>query len=117
MLNDRLAATRLIFEKLTAMELAIDQALVAAAELTAAAPEARQRARLSPTVGAEAVHLAGEAMATLFAARQKLMQSHAAFAEVRDGMGISPRMTGEAWKLVPPPAAELDQNIRVVAAA
>ena len=101
MLNDRLAATRMMFEKLTAMELAIDQALIAAAELTAAAPVARKRANLSPTVAADAVHLAGEAMATLFAARQKLMESHAAFAEVRDSLGITPRMTGEMWKHVP----------------
>lgn len=98
MLNDRLAAVQLVYEKLTAMERAIDEALTCAAELTASVPRARKRANLSPTVAADAVQLVGESMASIFAARQKLMESHAAFADVRDELRVPIRMPGDLWK-------------------
>jgi hypothetical protein len=99
MLNDRLAAARMVAEKLAACEDAIDDALSSAAELTSAAPAARRRANVSPVVGQDAIALTGEAMAALHAARAKIVAAHHAYAEIRDEIGLSPRMMGDMWKL------------------
>jgi hypothetical protein len=99
MLNNRLAAARLLAEKLAACENAIDDALISAAELTSAAPIARRQANVSPVVGQEALALTGEALSALHEARAKMVSAHMAFAEVRDQIGLAPYATGELWKL------------------
>ena len=101
MLNNRLAAARLIAKRITACENAIDDALISAAELTSAAPLARRTANLSAVVGHDAIALTGEAMAALHEARAKMIAAHHAFAEVRDQIGLRPHMTGDLWKLIP----------------
>jgi len=110
MLNDRIAAARLIAEKLAACEAAIDDALTSAAELTVATPAAQRRARVSATVGQDAIALTGEAIAALHAARAKIVGAHHAFAEVRDGLGLTPYAGGDLWKLVKGAAADNDQR-------
>ncbi|TSB01596.1 hypothetical protein [Sphingorhabdus contaminans] len=100
MLNDRLAAAKMVAEKISALESAIDEALTCAAELTAATPVARKRAKLSPVVGQEAVSLVGDVMVALHAARAKSVAAHGEFASLRDAIGIKPSMTGDLWKFV-----------------
>jgi hypothetical protein len=100
MLNERLAAAKLVAEKISALENAIDDALVCAADLTAATPVARRSAKLSPVVGQDAVALTGEVMAALHTARAKIVAAHGEFATVRDQIGIKPSMTGDLWKFV-----------------
>ena len=98
MLNQRIAAARLLADKLGACENAIDDALVSAAELTAAAPAARRQANVSPVVGQSAIQLTGEAVAALHEARAKLIAAHHAFAEVRDELRLPIRAGGSLWK-------------------
>lgn len=100
MLNDRLAAAKMVAEKISALENAIDDALTCAAELMVATPAARKRAKLSPIVGQEAVAFTGEAIAALHSARAKTVAAHEEFAAVRDQIGIKPSMTGDLWKFV-----------------
>lgn len=104
MLNNRLTAARLLAEKITACENAIDDALISAAELTSAAPLARRTANVSPVVGQDALALTGEAFAALHAARAKMVAAHQAFAEVRDEMGLGTRMVGDMWKIAEKPS-------------
>ncbi len=113
MLNDRLAAAKMVAEKISALENAIDDALTCAAELTAATPAARKRAKLSPVVGQEAIALTGEAMAALHSARAKIVAAHGEFAMVREQIGIRPSMTGDLWKFVGAADEELPALKRV----
>ena len=99
MLNNRLAAARLVAAKLTAAEEAVDDALITAAELTSAFPQARRQANVSAVVGQDAIALAAEAMAALQLARAKLVEAHHALADVRDGMGLRTHAAGDMWKL------------------
>ena len=98
MLNNRLAAAKLITERLTACENAIDDALISAAELTCAMPAARRTANVSAVVGQDATALTGEALVALHLARAKMIEAHHAFAEVRDEMGLKTRAAGSLWK-------------------
>ncbi len=98
MLNDRLAAAKMVAEKLFALEDAIDAALICAGELAAAAPQARKRAKLSACVGQDAIARTGDAVAALFAARAHIIGAHDQYAGIRDQIGIKPSMTGDLWK-------------------
>jgi hypothetical protein len=100
MLNDRLTAAKMVAEKLVALEDAIDAAIICAAELAAAAPQARRKANLSAIVGQEAIAMTGEALAALYTARARTVAAHGEYAEVRDQIGIKPSMTGDLWKFV-----------------
>ena len=99
MLNNRLAAAKLMAEKIAACENAIDDALISAAELTSATPAARRQANLSPVVCQEALALTGEALTALHQARAKMVSAHFAFAEIRDQIGLGAYATGDLWKL------------------
>lgn len=109
MLNQRIAATRMVANKLTATENAIDDALISASELTATFPVARREANVSPVVGQEAIALAGEAVAALHDARAKIVAAHHALADVRDELRVPVRAGGSLWKL-----AEAPQQITLV---
>jgi hypothetical protein len=108
MLNDRLAAAKMVAEKLFALEEAIDAALICAGELAAVAPKARKRANLSAVVGQDAIALTGETLAALYAARAHIIGAHDHFAVVRDQIGIKPNMTGDLWKFV---GKQEDENV------
>lgn len=114
MLNDRLAAAKMVAEKLFALEDAIDAALICAGELAAVAPQARKRAKLSAVVDQAAIACTGEAVAALYAARAHIIGAHDQYAEVRDQIGIKPSMTGDLWKFVKP-TGELENPLRQVA--
>lgn len=107
MRQDLIAATRLVTQKLAAMENALDDTLAAAAELTAAYPTARRMAQVSPVTGQDAVALTGDALAALFTARAKLVEAHHALAEIRDELGIPVRASGDLWKLFTKSEAQL----------
>lgn len=111
MLQNRLAAARMVAEKLAASETAIDDALISMAELTAVTPMAQRRANVSPTVVQDAMALTGEATAALQEARAKLMAAHQAFAEVRDQIGLRVHAGGDLWKLVPPKTAQNEDRV------
>lgn len=105
MLNQRIAATRMVAEKLAATENAIDDALISACELTATFPTARRQAKVSPVVGQKAISLAGEAVAALHEARAKLVEAHHALADVRDELRVPFKADGGLWKLAEAPPA------------
>lgn len=105
MLNNRLTAAKDVKAKLIALESAIDSALISAAELAAAVPAARQRAKLSAVVAQDAIALTGESLAALYQARAKIVEAHHAFADVQDQIGVTPYMSGDLWK-IPAAAAE-----------
>ncbi len=109
MLNQRIAATRMVAEKLNAIENAIDDALISASELTATFPVARREANVSPVVGQQAIALVGEAAAALQKARAKLVEAHFALADVRDELRVPVRAGGSLWKL-----AEAPQQVTLV---
>ena len=109
MLNQRIAATRMVAEKLNATENAIDDALISASELTATFPVARREANVSPVVGQQAIALVGAAAAALQEARAKLVEAHFALADVRDELRVPVRAGGSLWKL-----AEAPQQITLV---
>lgn len=113
MLNDRLSASKIVAEKLFAMETAIDDALISAGELTAAVPVARRRARLSAVVAQDAIELTGQALASLHEARAKIIAAHHAFAAVQVELGLGTRMSGDGWK--PPLLADETGPLHLVA--
>lgn len=100
MLQNRMAAARIVGQALNSTENAVDDAIVSVADLTRALTEARRVANLSPVVGQDAIALTAEAFAALQLARAKMVEAHEAFAEVRDGMGLKGRATGDMWKLI-----------------
>ena len=100
MLNNRLTAAKMVAEKLVALEDAIDTAIICAAELAAAAPQARKHAKLSAVVGQDAIAMTGETLSALYTARARIVEAHGEYADVRDQIGIKPSMTGDLWKFV-----------------
>ena len=112
MLNNRMAAARIVAQALNGTENAVDDAIVSAAHLTRAVTEARRVANLSPVVGQEGIALAAEAFAALQVARAKIVAAHHAFAEVRDGMGLKEHASGDLWKIMKQP-----QDLQVVSEA
>lgn len=115
MLNQRLNAARAIAAKLHALEEAIDDAIISAAELAAETPKARRHANVSPTVGQDAIALIGETAQALQQARARLVEAHHAFATVRDELGLKPRMTGDLWKIMKADEDAATAGLRVVA--
>jgi hypothetical protein len=113
MLQKRREAVSAVAEKLSAFELAVDQAIIAGAALTSEFPQARLHANLSAVVGQEAFGLVAEAMANLNAVRSKTVAAHHEFAEVQDSLGIRERMGGMGWKS----ASATKRNLELVEAA
>lgn len=114
MLNERLSAAKIVAESLKELEEALDDTLICAAALNSALPTARRTAKLSPVVGQKAIALSGEVIAALHQARAALVQTHTELAEVRDIMGLTPRMTGDLWKLAEPKTGAASPNLQVV---
>lgn len=115
MLNERLAAAKQVAAKLRSLEEAIDDAIICAAELVAATPQARRTANLSAVVGQDAMALSSETLAALHLARQKIVAAHYEFADVRNQIGLTPKMTGDLWKLVEKGENEEQPTMKVVA--
>ena len=100
MINQRIAATRMVANALNVAENAIDDALIRASELSATFPRARREANISPVVGQEAIALTAEAITALYEARSKLVAAHHVLAVVRDDLRIPVQADGDLWKLV-----------------
>ncbi len=115
MRNERIAAARMVADKLSELETAIDSALVCAAELTRATSKARRDVNASTVVGQKAMSKTGETIAALYAAHRAIAEAHGGFAEVRDEMRIPPKLGGNEWKEgIPPEFAELRGNLHAV---
>lgn len=114
MLNERLSAAKIVAASLKDLEEALDDTLICAAALTSALPTARRTAKLSPVVGQEAIALSGEVLVALHQARAALVQAHAELADVRDTIGLTPRMTGDLWKLAEPKTGTASPVLQVV---
>ena len=115
MLNERLSAAMIVAEKLKSLEEALDDALISAAELTAAMPAARRTAKLSPVVGQAAISSSGDVLGAIHQARKSLVEMHQHLADVRNNIGLTPRMTGDLWKLAEPKTGSVTPDLQVVA--
>lgn len=89
-------------ERLFAAETAIDIALARAAELTAAMPQARTRARLPAMIGQDALDRASDAVVALVEARRQMVETHRSLDEVRQQIGLQEVDTGDTVPKVPP---------------
>ena len=79
---------RNVAQQLVTAEDALDAAIRDYARLTAELMEARVRARVSATVGAEVVACSARVQTALAAARTESAALHGALAQVRDDLGI-----------------------------
>lgn len=107
--NTRTSVVENITEKLHAFEASIDEALISAAELTATIAHERKRGQISVVVGAEAVSLVGKSLASLHVARSQIVESHLAFDQVRQQLGVPVTAGGSLWKF-----AKLATSLRLV---
>lgn len=103
MLKERLAAAHEVASRLERLEIAIDEAIRASADMTAALHSAQSRAKLSPTVGDTAFQNVGQAMTGMLAARTASVALHQELAVIRNRMGLRHRVSaiGDLEKLVP----------------
>jgi hypothetical protein len=99
MLHARRQAAAEVASKLFALEAAIDQALVCAGELMAAAPQARMKAKLSAVVGQDAMDFLGASSSSLNAARGQIVAAHHALADIHEQIGLKTFASGDLWKL------------------
>lgn len=88
MRKERLEAVTFVAERLFTAEAAIDQALAAAAQLSASMPQARQDANLSAIVGQEAMECAAASIASLLQARNRMIAAHGALDRVKTEIGL-----------------------------
>ncbi len=88
MLRNRMAAAKDVAEKLVALESAIDDALLCAAELSLSASKGRKTANISAMVGQDALNSTAKTYASLMEARSQIVDAHGAYADVRDQIGL-----------------------------
>jgi hypothetical protein len=88
MRKERVEAVEHVAARLFAAEAAIDHALAAAAELSAAMPQARSQAHLSGVVGQEAIECAAASLASLIEARGRMIAAHGALDQVKTEIGL-----------------------------
>lgn len=105
-LADRRNAAKQVATDLFALELAIDQALAAAARLSATIPESRIRAKVAATVGQEAIQSVGDVLSALHAARAGAVDAHNKFADVHQQLFQETYASGDLWKFLEPSASD-----------
>ncbi len=88
MLKERRGAMEQVAERLFAAEKAIDEAVAAAAQLSATLPAARAEANLSALVGQEAMESAAESLSALIRARQQMVATHVRLDEAKTQIGL-----------------------------
>jgi hypothetical protein len=88
MLKERRKAMDQVAERLFAAEKAIDEAVTAAAQLSAALPTARAEANLSVLIGQDAMESAAESLSALIRARQALVSTHIRLDEAKTQIGL-----------------------------
>jgi len=89
MLKERRLAANAVAEKLFAVEVAIDAAVAAAAELTAVMPQARQSAHLAASVGQDALASAMATCMKLIQARAAIISTHEFLATTQKDIGLA----------------------------
>ena len=118
-MHDRLETVRQLAGQVHRTEISIDDAITETAKLLAALPDARRRARISPSVGVDAVALVGEASQALIVAHRCMAEAHAALAQIKDDLQISNEVMpdgGDLWK-IPRIAENGRRRLTVVASA
>lgn len=113
----RQAIAQQVADRLFAVESAIDIALVKAAELNAAMPQARADARLPAMIGQSAFDRAASAFVALVEARRRIVETHASLDEARQQIGLREVDSGDLAPKVPPGFTEgsTPSHLRVVA--
>lgn len=94
MLNDKLSAGRKIAKSLGSSEAAIDQSLIAGAELLISICDGRLKTGAAAGNASRAVITALSGLDSLGKARENFVACHEALAELRDRAGLSPTMVG-----------------------
>lgn len=87
------------------LELAIDQALAAAAKLSATIPKSRIKAKIAATVGQDAIRSIGDVLSALHAARAGTVDAHNQFADVHQRLFRETYASGDLWKFLEPSAS------------
>ena len=111
MLKDRMAAAKEVAEKLMALEEAIDDAILCAAELTVATSNGRKRANISAVVGQAAMTKTADTYASLMNARAQMVDAHGAFADVKDEIGLRVLASGMYDQCVKGSASPANEDI------
>ncbi|MEM8825328.1 MAG: hypothetical protein AAF205_02025 [Pseudomonadota bacterium] len=88
MLNQRLAAAKIIFDKLIAAEDGIDEAIRLVSDLSGTMPSARRDANISAIVGHDALESATATISALVAARAEIVRTHERLSEAKDSIGL-----------------------------
>ena len=88
MLNERRRAVQIVTADFLKAEKAADEAATLAAACMRSMLEQRAAAGLPVGTGLEAISLVNDATAELVRARHRLIEAHAALAQVREGIGI-----------------------------
>lgn len=101
MLKQRREAAEKVAARLFAVEKAIDDALVRAAELNATMPAARSEANLSAVVGQDAFEGAAEAFAMLMRARRHIVETHNRLGATKDRIGLRTVAVGDGMEKPP----------------
>jgi hypothetical protein len=98
---DKMLKAQGVANRLFATEVAIDKAMVEAAQLMNEMITARHDLRVGATVGGEAATDVASAMAALAQARAAVVKAHGELAEAKLRVGIRTKMIGE-WTKPPP---------------
>jgi hypothetical protein len=106
MLNDRLAAARLVATQLFDLERAMDAAIAEAAAMVAVLPKAAQTGRIAATVGQDAYRDAAAAVQHLITARASIVALHEELHGIQHDVGLGARAMGDGWKAVPKLSAD-----------
>ncbi len=98
MLKERRLAAETVAEQLFAAEAAIDAAIAAVAQLTAAMPKARMDANLAPMIGHDAMVKAAQTCNSLMEARSGICATHEALAVAQKQIGLGAVAFGSLTK-------------------
>lgn len=101
MLKQRREAAERVAARLFAVERAIDDALVRAAELNATMPAARADANLSAVVGQDAFEGAADVFASLMRARRHIVDTHHRLDAAKGQIGLRAVAVGDGMDKPP----------------
>jgi uncharacterized protein YutE (UPF0331/DUF86 family) len=108
----RVEAVDQVAARLFAAEAAIDIALAATSELSAAIPQARTKAHLSAFIGQEAMECTASSLTSLVEARNRIVAAHGALDRAKTEMGLRTHAFGGGMLK---PFVESDEpNLRLV---
>lgn len=97
---ERRQAAHDVAADLFSLEVAIDNAMAAAAKLSATIPESRLKAKIAATVGQDAIRSIGDVLSALHAARAGAVDAHNQFADVHKQLFRETYASGDLWKFL-----------------